>query len=1146
MEPLAALFPRTRRSGALTLEDEGSNAIDLTPTFVSGTSQYSVFVSNAIDSMTLTATTTDVGATVVIEGDDDTATTDVATLDFNVGLNMLTVTVTAEDDTDGTYTVTVIRAAAAPVQDPNAVWTANLTVESGLVNSYLWVGYDSLAIGALAPNSFSLGGSTFTVTQFALDPGSSVMGSPPLNFIAPEKLHAGKYILHVGSKSFNIIHNGYEHFRIDDPGLDWEAGDVVLVKLFSETTRVDNADLKSLKVGSNTLGFNRDRTAYSVTVHDNIYEAVMRWQAFNSNVTVVISGAPDSFEGNQLVWGANDFVALYPALGANTYTLTVTAKDGMTTKTYTVTVNRGFGCFTNCAGNANLLAFWVKDADGDFVLPTPGFNPQRLSYWGAVGDGVVTLKARPAHSGATLKMRVEPFLNIHSGKVLSVKQRTGDVGIEGTLQVPKGRSRFAVDVTSEDGTTTRTYKYGIERDGPFESVVVTPDGGSPAPLIAPGIRGVSYLATVPADTTTVNVSVVAGKTLYYSTVTVGGHTGVEYAGQIDEAQISLEQMGPTSPTIVVDGPSYSVFRFLIIQREDSSQATEAEPLTAAFQDAPSVHDGSSAFTTVLAFSEAADIDGAGLLGTLDVSGGTVTDVQAVSGSDVQWTVTITPDGTDAVTVTLSPTTLECDAAGAICTADGRKLSQGLALLVAYIPQTAQQQTLEPLTAAFQDAPSVHDGSSAFTTVLAFSEAADIDGAGLLGTLDVSGGTVTDVQAVSGSDVQWTVTITPDGTDAVTVTLSPTTLECDAAGAICTADGRKLSQGLALLVAYIPQTAQQQTLEPLTAAFQDAPSVHDGSSAFTTVLAFSEAADIDGAGFLGTLDVSGGTVTDVQAVSGSDVQWTVTITPDGTDAVTVTLSPTTSGCDAAGAICTADGRKLSNAPSATIQGPPPLTASFEDVPAEHDGSTVFTVELAFSAEPQAGIQRIENALVVSGGTLQRARRVTPPNNDRWTVTIEPDGGQAVTVTLPATTSECDAADAICTAGGSKLSNAPSATIDAPPPVTLTASLENAATSHNGTDAFTFELRFSEDVRLSYKTLRDHSLAVTGGTVTKAKRLEQGSNIGWRITVVPDGNAAVTIVLPVTTDCNATGAICTRDDSDRPLSNRLELTVSGPGQ
>ena len=60
--------------------------------------------------------------------------------------------------------------------------------------------------------------------------------------------------------------------------------------------------------------------------------------------------------------------------------------------------------------------------------------------------------------------------------------------------------------------------------------------------------------------------------------------------------------------------------------------------------------------------------------------------------------------------------------------------------------------------------------------------------------------------------------------------------------------------------------------------------------------------------------------------------------------------------------------------------------------------------------------------------------------------------------------------------------------------------------------------------------------------KAQRLEQGSNIGWRITVSPDSSGAVTITLPITEDCDAQGAICTEDG--RKLSHRLELTVSGP--
>ena len=43
-------------------------------------------------------------------------------------------------------------------------------------------------------------------------------------------------------------------------------------------------------------------------------------------------------------------------------------------------------------------------------------------------------------------------------------------------------------------------------------------------------------------------------------------------------------------------------------------------------------------------------------------------------------------------------------------------------------------------------------------------------------------------------------------------------------------------------------------------------------------------------------------------------------------------------------------------------------------------------------------------------------------------------------------------------------------------------------------------------------------------------------------MPDGDGAVTIALPVTTDCTAEGAICT--GYRRPLSNRLEVTVPGP--
>ena len=114
----------------------------------------------------------------------------------------------------------------------------------------------------------------------------------------------------------------------------------------------------------------------------------------------------------------------------------------------------------------------------------------------------------------------------------------------------------------------------------------------------------------------------------------------------------------------------------------------------------------------------------------------------------------------------------------------------------------------------------------------------------------------------------------------------------------------------------------------------------------------------------------------------------------------------------------------------------------------------------------------------------------------------------------------------------------------PPEPLTASVHGRPESHDREDTFTFELRFSEEPEpgFSYVTLRDHAFTVTGGAVTKAQRLDKPGNIRWEITVEPDGNAAMSVVLPVTTDCNANGAVCTGDG--RMLSNWLELAVSGP--
>ena len=116
-----------------------------------------------------------------------------------------------------------------------------------------------------------------------------------------------------------------------------------------------------------------------------------------------------------------------------------------------------------------------------------------------------------------------------------------------------------------------------------------------------------------------------------------------------------------------------------------------------------------------------------------------------------------------------------------------------------------------------------------------------------------------------------------------------------------------------------------------------------------------------------------------------------------------------------------------------------------------------------------------------------------------------------------------------------------------PTPLTAATHDAPGSHNGQEKFTFELRFSEELGtgFSYKTLRDHAFTVTRGTVAGARRLDSDSatpNTRWEISVSPDSNANVTVELPITTDCEAQGAICTDDGT--MLSSPLKFTVMGP--
>ena len=107
------------------------------------------------------------------------------------------------------------------------------------------------------------------------------------------------------------------------------------------------------------------------------------------------------------------------------------------------------------------------------------------------------------------------------------------------------------------------------------------------------------------------------------------------------------------------------------------------------------------------------------------------------------------------------------------------------------PGAVEPPSIEPLTARIADAPSEHRGKGKFALRVAFS--APVAGRAKDAKIQVTGGTLTRAARVDERKDLWELRVRQAGYAAVTVTL-PATADCAAAGAICTADGRRARDG----------------------------------------------------------------------------------------------------------------------------------------------------------------------------------------------------------------------------------------------------------------------------------------------------------------------------------------------------------------
>ena len=542
--------------------------------------------------------------------------------------------------------------------------------------------------------------------------------------------------------------------------------------------------------------------------------------------------------------------------------------------------------------------------------------------------------------------------------------------------------------------------------------------------------------------------------------------------------------------------------------EGVGHATAADPLMAAFENAPLSHDGSSAFTFRMAFSEEVEITPEDMRDhAFVVSGATVTGAERVDGLKSLWELTLEPTGSGPVSI-LTPLERACTEAGALCTADGRSLSVAPALQVAGPVPAAPA-----LTASLESVPEAHDGSTAFTFRIAFSADVEITPEDMRDhALTVTGATVTAAAMVDDRKDLWELTLAPSGSGPVSI-LTPLERACTEAGALCTADGRALTGGLGVQVPGPPPAPA------LTASFESVPQVHDGTSAFTVRLAFSAPIRNSYKRLRDeALSVTGGTVARARRVDGRSDLWELTVEPGGHGAVTVELAAAAS-CADTGALCTADGRALSNAIATTVAGPPPLTAAFVSVPAEHDGETAFWLELSFNAAVvQGSKQHIRALLGASGGSVTKLRR-KDDRLDHWRVRVEPSSHEAVTVTLSPSPA-CGATGAVCTQDGRTFTTALATQIQGPPGLAVAdAQVQEAA---NATLAFAVTLSRAPSGTVTVDYATSDGTATAGADYTAAS---------GTLTFTA-GETEKTVSVPVLDDAHDEG------------SETLTLTLSNP--
>ena len=964
-----------------------------------------------------------------------------------------------------------------------------------------------------------------------------------------------------------------------------------------------SARLKALRVGpytdpiaTLTPPFAPDTTSYAATVgYDTTNVGIAAGRDGWSRLEFLDADDNPIEYANATWYGTAGFMDL--AVGENVIKVRVTAEDGVATRTYTLTVTREALVtarapartagllevnWTEPTGSAYEVRYWPANEDGS-TRRIRSTTDQSILIWPLAANTEYSVRVRArnaegwsgwseattARTGAAQSGR--PMLGLH------LLDGSGNEITEGAI-TEGGSIRYRITATNirnyhDWGDPAMLGRFwlnaDVERDRHYPSPWLQSSlDGDPStshiscgdvPLLREGLSDTQPDFNQTSATTgcwdfetesfPVGYAEHGPVTLSIQRGDCGGDATV--SGTVHTPPPRDPDIGnPSSAcaTIADDGAgdAYDYLPSNTLQEEfddkptySCSEAGSTGALRGRFVEPPERHDGQKAVDVQVAFTRSVyeseekvgehgvRVEGGRVISSTRVGRQPAGSAQAGSaqagwsaayaartaggagGYEYVWEFGVEPESDENMTVALDAGR-SCDAPGAICTSDGRSLSEGISTTVrgpgdgpapntpaagsptiGGTPQVGEELTAS--TSEVSDADGLEDASFAYQWIRTDS---DIE--------EATGSTYTVVDADEGKTLKVRVGFTDDAGNEESLTSAATDV-----------------------VAAAP--------ELLTATFENVPSEHDGETAFRFRVAFSEPIVISFRALReDAFTVTGGRVTGVGRVDGRKDLFGITVEPDSDAEMTITL-PAGRDCAVSGAICGRgeNPRRLSNAPTATVAGPadegPEPNAPATGAPTI-GGTPRVGDELTASTSDISDADGLDDASFAYQW-IRTDTDITGANGSTYTA-VEADEGERLKVRVSFTDD----------AGNSESLTSAATDAVAARPEPLTASFENMPSEHDGESAFTFRIASSDRLSMmNGRRLREDVVAVTGGRATSAGRVNRRRDL-WELTVEPDSAADVTVTVAAGAACGTPAAVCTSDG--RALSNTISATVRGP--